>query len=263
MPQHLPCSRDWARCSRLLPCRELRRHLRWADTAATAWHFRRAVGQEVDLVLETPDQRIVGAEVKASASITQGDFSGLRELASAAGKDFVRGVVFYTGEQLMPFDEHLWAVPLGVLWAGGGGGVIGPLRLRAGGAYGRWHLLGRPGHAGRDQAPRCRCAHELVLHHQRSGQRQPVKRRCERRAHRLRRQHDDRHAACQPSTVSLSGLLGRGRAAAAPVLVMTPYRPANVDAADRRRAGRWIIQQSPSGRSLICPRFLAAIPLDE
>ena len=120
MPQHLPCSRDWARCSRLLPCRELRRHLRWADTAATAWHFRRAVGQEVDLVLETPDQRIVGAEVKASASITQGDFSGLRELASAAGKDFVRGVVFYTGEQLMPFDEHLWAVPLGVLWAGGG-----------------------------------------------------------------------------------------------------------------------------------------------
>jgi hypothetical protein len=100
---------------------ELRRHLRWAQTAASAWHFRTAAGQEVDLVLEAQSQRIVGIEVKASASITQGDFNGLRELANAAGKSFARGVVLYTGEQLMPFEEHLWAVPLGVLWAGGGG----------------------------------------------------------------------------------------------------------------------------------------------
>jgi uncharacterized protein len=99
---------------------ELRRHLRWAESAATAWHFRTAAGQEVDLVLEAPSQRIVGVEVKASASITQGDFNGLRELANAAGKTFARGVILYTGEHLMPFEEHLWAVPLGVLWAGGG-----------------------------------------------------------------------------------------------------------------------------------------------
>ncbi len=99
---------------------ELRRHLCWAETSASAWHFRTAAGQEVDLVLETPSQRIVGIEVKASASVTQGDFKGLRALADAAGKSFARGVVLYTGEQLMPFDEHLWAVPLGVLWAGGG-----------------------------------------------------------------------------------------------------------------------------------------------
>jgi len=100
---------------------ELRRHLRWADTPATAWHFRTAAGQEVDLVLETPDQRIVGIEVKASASLTQGDFRGLRELANAAGGGFVRGIVLYTGEQLMPYDANLWAVPLGALWAGGVG----------------------------------------------------------------------------------------------------------------------------------------------
>jgi predicted AAA+ superfamily ATPase len=100
---------------------ELRRHLRWADTAATAWHFRTAAGQEVDLVLESPNQRVVGIEVKASASITQGDFHGLRELANAVGEGFARGVVLYTGEQLMPFEGNLWAVPLGVLWAGGGG----------------------------------------------------------------------------------------------------------------------------------------------
>ncbi len=100
---------------------ELRRHLRSAETAATAWHFRTAAGLEVDLVLETPSQRVVGIEVKASAHLTQGDFRGLRELAMAAGEGFARGVVLYTGEQLMPFEKNLWAVPLGVLWAGGGG----------------------------------------------------------------------------------------------------------------------------------------------
>jgi uncharacterized protein len=96
---------------------ELRRHLQWADIAATAWHFRTSAGREVDLVLEAPGGRIAGVEVKASASVSSSDFNGLRELANAAGGGFSRGIVLYTGEQLMPFEERLWAVPLGVLWA--------------------------------------------------------------------------------------------------------------------------------------------------
>ena len=35
----------------------------------------------------------------------------------ALRKRFARGVVLYTGDQLVPFEEKLWAVPLGVLWA--------------------------------------------------------------------------------------------------------------------------------------------------
>ncbi len=96
---------------------EVRRHLCCAQTVATAWHFRTAAGREVDLVLEAPGRRIVGIEVKASASITQGDFLGLRELAGAAGAGFARGIVLYTGDQLLPFEDRLWAVPMGVLWA--------------------------------------------------------------------------------------------------------------------------------------------------
>ena len=56
---------------------EVRRHLRSAYTFATAWHLLTAAGQEVDLVLETPSQRVVGIEVKASASLNQRDFRGL------------------------------------------------------------------------------------------------------------------------------------------------------------------------------------------
>ena len=96
---------------------EVRRHLRWAATPATAWHFRTAAGREVDLVLEAPGRRIVGIEVKASASVSQSDFNGLRELATAAGRGFARGVVLYTGEQLVSFEDRMWAVTLGVLWA--------------------------------------------------------------------------------------------------------------------------------------------------
>jgi uncharacterized protein len=96
---------------------EVRRHLRWSATEATAWHFRTALGREVDMVLEAPGGRIVGLEVKAGAGLAQSDFNGLRELATAAGEGFCRGAVLYSGEQLISFGDRLWAVPLGVLWA--------------------------------------------------------------------------------------------------------------------------------------------------
>jgi uncharacterized protein len=76
---------------------EVRRHLRWSATEATAWHFRTALGLEVDMVLEAPGGRIVGLEVKAGAGLAQSDFNGLRELAAAAEKGFCRGAVLYSG----------------------------------------------------------------------------------------------------------------------------------------------------------------------
>ncbi len=97
---------------------EVQRHLQWAETPATAWHFRTAAGREVDLLLEAPDRRIIGIEVKASASVSQSDFNGLQEFAAASGRGFTRSVVLYTGEQLIAFEDRMWAVPLGVLWAG-------------------------------------------------------------------------------------------------------------------------------------------------
>jgi hypothetical protein len=37
---------------------------------------------------------IVGTEIKASATVTTGDFSGLRKLAEACGKRFILGLVW-------------------------------------------------------------------------------------------------------------------------------------------------------------------------
>lgn len=95
---------------------EVRKLLGWSRHGAMAYHFRTAAGQEVDLVLEAPGQRIAGIEIKASANVNQGDFSGLRALAEAGGDKFVRGVVLYLGEQRLRFADNLWALPISALW---------------------------------------------------------------------------------------------------------------------------------------------------
>ncbi len=98
---------------------ELLKQMTWCGTAAALWHFRTAAGREVDCVLEARDGRLVGIEVKASATVGAADFAGLRELATLAKKRFVAGVILYAGDMLVPFGEQCWAVPLQVLWAVG------------------------------------------------------------------------------------------------------------------------------------------------
>ena len=95
---------------------EVRKLLGWSRQGAAPYHFRTAAGQEVDLLLEAPGQRIAGIEIKASASVGQGDFAGLRALAEAAGGNFVRGAILYLGEQRLPFADNLWALPISTLW---------------------------------------------------------------------------------------------------------------------------------------------------
>jgi len=67
-------------------------------------------------VLEGRAGRIMGVEVKAAATVKEEDFAGLRKLERAAGDRFVYGVVFYAGEQSLPFGEGLAAVPIRALW---------------------------------------------------------------------------------------------------------------------------------------------------
>ena len=80
-------------------------------------HYRDRDGRhEVDLVLEGPAGRVVGIEVKAAASVTAKDFSGLTQLARAAGSKFALGVVLYDHDTIIPFGDRLFAVPISCLW---------------------------------------------------------------------------------------------------------------------------------------------------
>ncbi|MET0601670.1 MAG: ATP-binding protein [Baekduia sp.] len=96
---------------------ELRRQLAWQDNAPRQFHYRDRDGREVDLVLERRDGSVVGVEVKTSASASPSDFRGLRHLRDRLGDRFKAGVLLYTGESTVPFEDRLVAVPLCGLWA--------------------------------------------------------------------------------------------------------------------------------------------------
>jgi predicted AAA+ superfamily ATPase len=95
---------------------ELRRQAAWAGNDVRLHHFRDKDGGEVDIVLEQGGRLVAGVEVKASATVTNADFRGLRKLKEAASGRFAAGVVLYDGEVSAGFGDGLYAVPVRALW---------------------------------------------------------------------------------------------------------------------------------------------------
>jgi hypothetical protein len=95
---------------------ELKKQCGWSRVKPGLFHFRSHEGSEVDFILEEPSGRLVGVEVKASTTVAGADFKGLRYLADRVPKRFHRGVVLYTGNEMLPFGPKLCAVPLRALW---------------------------------------------------------------------------------------------------------------------------------------------------
>lgn len=95
---------------------EVRKLASWSGERFEFSHFRDKEQNEVDLVIEDHERRIVGIEVKAAATVTSADFGGLRKLADAAGKRFALGMVLYDEKQVVPFGPKLFAAPISSLW---------------------------------------------------------------------------------------------------------------------------------------------------
>jgi predicted AAA+ superfamily ATPase len=98
---------------------ELRKQLGWSDIAAELYFFRTHSGLEVDLVIESLDGRIVAVEVKSAASVGKRDFRGLEFLRDQLGERFIRGILLYTGEQVLPAGDRIWVMPVDSLWRWG------------------------------------------------------------------------------------------------------------------------------------------------
>lgn len=81
-------------------------------------HYRDKDQNEVDLVIENAAGDIVGIEVKAAATVTDGDFIGLRKLAAACKPRFRCGLVLHDDDKVHPFGAAMYAAPLSSLWAG-------------------------------------------------------------------------------------------------------------------------------------------------
>lgn len=95
---------------------ELRKQAGWYESHVSFHYYRDKDGVEVDIVIERDGSAIAGIEVKAGATVTSSDFSGLRKLARVCGDRFRIGVVLYDGETTARFGEGLYAVPIRQLW---------------------------------------------------------------------------------------------------------------------------------------------------
>jgi len=72
-------------------------------------------GKEVDFVIESPNGKIVGIEVKLDGTINEKDWANMNALRETVGDRFRKGVIIYTGVELMQVSRNIWAVPVNYL----------------------------------------------------------------------------------------------------------------------------------------------------
>lgn len=97
---------------------EVLKQLSWHSDVIRPYHFSIHQGAEVDLVLEDSYRRVYGIEIKSAATLYNKDFKGLKKLAELAGDRFRKGIVLYSGSQVLGGfgGKNLQAVPLSALW---------------------------------------------------------------------------------------------------------------------------------------------------
>ena len=98
---------------------ELQRQSSWSHTQPRMYHFREQTGKEVDMVLEAADGRCVMVEIKQGDAVRPDDFKSLRWTAEQMGRRFLRGIVLYTGREMIPYGRSFWAIPVQALWSPG------------------------------------------------------------------------------------------------------------------------------------------------
>lgn len=89
------------------------------DESVTVGHWRTSDGDEVDLVLEFEDGRLLALEVKAGERISGKNFRGLNKLRDAFGSRFLAGVVLVLGPRsysLSAESERMHVMPIDRLW---------------------------------------------------------------------------------------------------------------------------------------------------
>jgi hypothetical protein len=74
---------------------ELFRQASWSGADLRFYHFRDKEQNEVDIIIEQSGGKIIAVEVKASATVNEKDFRGLKKLQSTVGKAWQSGVVLY------------------------------------------------------------------------------------------------------------------------------------------------------------------------
>lgn len=97
---------------------ELLKQSGWSRQQVSFSHFRTRTREEVDLVIEAESGSVAAIEVKASGTVSDRDFAGLRLLRDKLGADFAGGVVINLGRLSYTYEDRLHVMPLDRLWDG-------------------------------------------------------------------------------------------------------------------------------------------------
>jgi len=68
------------------------------------------------MIIERGAFQLCGLEVKASSSVDNSDFKGLRKVKVAHSDRFAYRAVLYGGDTSVSFGEGIYAVPIRMLW---------------------------------------------------------------------------------------------------------------------------------------------------
>jgi predicted AAA+ superfamily ATPase len=79
-------------------------------------HFNPVKGKEIDFVLEKENGDTIGIEVKFNAVLSDKDFINMQMLSKVVGDKFKKGIIIYTGNELVHWKDNIWAVPVCYLW---------------------------------------------------------------------------------------------------------------------------------------------------
>jgi len=106
---------SWGRLLENFVMMELLKQSTWSKLNLKLYHYRSPSGQEIDFLIERSDGKITAIEVKATSKITATDFKHIKSFEQENKTKFLRGIVFYTGNEPIPFGKNLFALPMNVL----------------------------------------------------------------------------------------------------------------------------------------------------
>lgn len=89
---------------------ELTKHISYGDKNVNLFHYRTNDKKEIDFILQI-NEKLIAIEVKSSKKVTKDDFKHIIDLQKKSS-NFQLGIVFYMGENILPFGKDLFAIPL-------------------------------------------------------------------------------------------------------------------------------------------------------
>ncbi len=80
-------------------------------------HYRDKDKREIDFIVSNSRNELLGIEVKTGGRVGKEDFKHLKWFAANIAKGTFTGIVLYSGNDILPFGDGLYAVPLATIGA--------------------------------------------------------------------------------------------------------------------------------------------------